>query len=290
MKNKKNKWLKVLLIIIGVVAILGIIVSSIINKVLGNIDNINELDMQYYFEEHVVKQENITSYVKGTGSITSFNIKRIEVPEYANVKESYVRDGDIVKEKQKLLKVYADGYNQNINSPIEGMYFELENNGTKEYFVYSLNDMGIELYVSETDTASLAIGQKAIIKITALNKEFEGKVTYISKLPTNGRFKVKVSVSYAEEIRFGYGASVKVIVSEKEDAIVIPYSTLQIDENNKYYVIKKENKEKFYNDNMNGTIISEEAKTYVEIGTITNNQVEILSGLQNGDVIEEWTW
>jgi len=290
MKKKKKKWLKILLIVMGIIVVLGILVSIIISYVLGNIDDINELDMQYYFEEHIVKQENITTYVKGTGEITSFNKTRLEIPIYGNIKESYVKDGDVVTEKQKLLRVYADGYYQNINSPIAGMYFELENEGSKEYFVYSLNDIGIEMYVSETDVASLIIGQKAIVKITALNKEVEGTVTYISKLPTMGRFKVKVSINYTDEIRFGYGTSIKIVVAEKENAIVIPYDALQIDENNKYYVIKKENKEIFYNDSLYGTEISEKAKTYVEIGTITNNQVEILSGLQNGDVIEEWTW
>lgn len=290
MKKKKRKWLKILLIVIGIVSILGITINIIVNKVLGNVDNINEADIASNFDEYEVVQENLTVNIKGTGEITSFNIEQILVPTYGVIKEKYVNDGEKVNSKQKLFRILADGYYQNINSSISGIYFELENNGQKEYLIYNLDEIGIEMYVLEKDAALLATGQKAIVKITALNKEVEGTVKYISKLPIDGRFKVKVSIPYTDDIRFGYGASVKIIVEEKQNVITIPYEALEINANNEYYVIKKENKSTLYDNFMYGTEIPEEKKTYVEIGTITNGKVEIVSGLQNGDIVLGSDW
>ena len=76
----------------------------------------------------------------------------------------------------------------------------------------------------------------------------------------------------------------KINIGEKENVIVIPYELLEIDEENKYYVIKSEHKNEYYNYGY----VKEENRTYVEIGTITNNKVEIKSGLSVGDKIIDW--
>ena len=39
---------------------------------------------------------------------------------------------------------------------------------------------------------------------------------------------------------------------------------------------------------INSISLPDTSKTYVEVGTITNSEVEIKSGLQPGDVIIEW--
>lgn len=291
--KKKNKWLKILLIVLGLLLLLGGVIYFIYIKFVNTIDNLSEVDMQYYFNEYTVKEENITSFVRGSGVVTSFNIKNIEIPEYATIKNQYVKDGATVKSKQKLFQISEDGSKKYVTSPIAGMFFEVENNSdygsSFTYKVYDLNNMGIEFFVSETDVVSLKVGQKAVVKITVLNKEVEGKVTYVSKLPDEyeGRYKVKVKFSYFDELRFGYGASAKIVIEEKENAIVIPYNALNMDDDGKYYVVKEEYKLDYYNYNEN---IDEEKKTYVEVGTITNNQAEILSGLEVGDIILEWTW
>ena len=288
MKNKKKNWLKIILIAGVILFVVIEIVFIIVNSFINNIDNINEADINYYFEEHKVSTQNLTAYVKGTGEITSFNIKNLEIPSYSDIKETFVSDGEIVAAKQKILRGIINGYNQNIISPIDGMYFEVENNGMKQYQIYDLKNIGIEMYVSENDVAMLSIGQKASVHITALNKDIEGSVSYIAKLPTDGKFKVKIKIDYNDEIKFGYGASIKVVVAEKENALVIPYTALQMDNDNRYYVIKPEYKLDFYKNLVYETAIPENAKNYVEIGIITNNQVEIISGLNAGDIIEEW--
>ena len=285
---KKKKWLKVLVIVVIIILIMVIGVLLLLNAVSKTINSTEAIEMDYMFNEYTVENKNITSYVRGTGEITSFNIQTLDVPSYSSIKKNYVSDGATVSSKQKLLQIKMDGVTKTIKSPIAGMYFVTEVNGNKEYKVYDLKKIGIEMLVSENDVAKLKVGQKAIVKITALKKEVEGSVSYISKLPTDGKFKVRVKINYNNDIRFGYGTSVKVIIEEKENVLVIPYSALEMDDDEKYYVIKKEHRIDYYNKKINSISLPDTSKTYVEVGTITNSEVEIKSGLQPGDVIIEW--
>lgn len=288
MKKKKNNWLKIILItgvILFAIVELGIIIA---NTFIANLNDLNNVEIDYYFNEYVVQEQSFTEYVKGTGIINSFNIKSLDTSDYSEIKEIYVNEGTIVNAKQKIMRGIKDGISQIIYSPINGMYFEDVEN--KSYLLYDLSNIGIEMYVSENDVAKVSVNQKAIVRISAINKNVDGVVTYVSKLPSTSGFKVRIKIDYNDEIKFGYGASVKVIVSQKDKAIVIPYNALQMDKNNNYYVVKKEYKESLYNNFYNDVVIPEETKTYVKIGSITGSLVEITSGLNIGDTIVEWKW
>ena len=78
MKNKKKNWLKIVLIsgvIIFVVVVLGF---KIANNIFDNINDLNDVEIDYYASEYVVNIQNFTEYVKGTGVINSFNIKTLD--------------------------------------------------------------------------------------------------------------------------------------------------------------------------------------------------------------------
>ncbi len=289
MKKKKFKWLKVLGLVVVILLVIELIFRIIINNLSDNIGNISETEMSHYINDYTVREQNLTAYVKGTGEITSFNIQVLDIPSYSTIKEVYVNDGDNVVAKQKLIRAVIDGYSQIINSSIDGMYFETEVNGLNVYQIYDLKNIGIEMFVSENEAAKLMVGQKAYVRITALNKEVEGSISYISKLPQDGKFKVKVKIEYSDEIKFGYGASIRIVTNEKQNVLVIPYDALYM-EDDKYYVIKNEFKSDLYKNYTSKIAIPETAKTYVEVGIITNSQVEIISGLKSGDVVEEWNW
>lgn len=288
MKNKKI--LKITGLIFGIITILFIIGIVIMSFIMSKFDEFTEGELSYYFDKYEVSTENLTSYVKGTGEITSFNIQTLDIPSYAKIKENYVNDGDIVSKNQKLMKINSAGYIGVEKAPIAGMFFKVDNGGDFIYQIYDTANLGVEINVNEKDVAFLKVGQKANVKISALNKEIDGVVSYVSKLPVNGKFKVKVKIAYFDELRFGYGVNVKINILEKQNVIVIPYQNLYMDNDNRYYVIKEEYMEEYYNSYMNDTIFADEYKTYVEIGVISNNKVEIISGLSVGDKIIEWAW
>lgn len=290
MKNKKFKWLKISGLVLGIFILLFIVGSIILTTFTSKFSEYTSGEISYYFDKHEVVTENLISSVKGTGEITSFNIQTLDISSIAKVKETYVNDGDIVTKNQKLLKIDTDGSISNVNATIAGMFFQVDNNGEIIYQIFDTTNVGVEININEKDVALMSVGQKAVVKISALNKEVEGEVTYVSKLPTNGKFKVKVKIAYFDELRFDYGVNVKINIEEKQNAIVIPYSALQMDNNNNYYVVKEEYMEEYYNSYMYGTNLDEKYRTYVEIGTIVNNKVEILQGLSVGETIVEWNW
>ena len=286
-----NKKVKIFLIVIAILVVIGIILGVWFKKVSSNMGDVANQDVSSYFIEHEVKREKLVSTVKGNGVITSFNIQKLDVPYDGKVKEKYVNDGDLVTAKKVVLKVLSEGYYKNVISPIDGMYFEvIDNMGVNSYYVYDLSDIGVEMLVSERDVAKLSLGQKATIKITALNKEVEGEVIYISKLPSEGsKFKVRVSMPYSEDIRFGYGTSINIVLEEKDNVLSIPYNTLMMDKDDSYYVVKKDCSYNYYRYKMSDTSsLSKDCKTKVEVGIITNDNVEILSGLEEKDVVLEW--
>ena len=285
---KKNKVLKILAIIVGILFVLYVFGNIVFSIFASKYSKAMDSDIFMYFENYEVTMENLTSQVKGTGEITSFNIQTLDVSNYAKIKESYVNDGDVVTQNQKILSINTDGYVSDVKAPIAGMFFKIDNGTEIKYQIFDTTNVGVEISVNEKDVASLSVGQKAIVKISALNKEVEGSVTYVSKLPVDGKFKVRVKVDYFDELRFGYGVNVKINVAEKQNVMVIPYQALYMDNDNKYYVIKDEYKEEYYNSFILGNNFEEKYRTYVEIGTITNNKVEIISGLNVGDKIVEW--
>ena len=285
-----KKGLKIFLIVIVILVIIGIIIGAWFKKVFSNMGDVTNQEASIYFIEHEVKKEKLISTVKGNGVITSFNIQRLEVPMDAKVKERYVNDGEIVTAKKNLLKVLSEGYYRYITSPIDGMYFETSDINGNNYYVYDLNDIGVEMLVSEKDVAKLSLDQKANVKITALNKVVEGTVSYISKLPSEGsKFKVRVSIPYSDDLRFGYGTSVNIVLEEKENVLVIPYNALMMDKDDSYYVVKKDCSYDYYRYKMSDTSsLSKNCKTKVEVGIITSDNVEILEGLEEKDIVLEW--
>ncbi len=275
-----KKWVKRILIILIIIAILIAVGMFIYNRLMSNVSDYNESQVNMYLKEYVVGNQDVSNYVVGTGTITSFNAKKIDVSVDADIRELYVNDGDIVNKNQKLFKYYYAGENNYAYSSIYGMFFEVEDEHYKYYYVYDMNDTGIEFYVSESDAVKIQVGQKVIAKVVVLNKEVEGTVKYISKLPKDGKYKIQVSLPVVDDIKFGYGAIAKVLVEENKDSIVIPYTALFVDDSNRYYVIKKENiqghMENYSNTNN---------YTYVEVGHIDSDKAEILSGLNKGDII-----
>ena len=196
---KKKKVLKIIGIIIGVIIALYIIGSIVVSQFSSKIENATNAETSLYFKDYEVTSEKLTTYVKGTGEITSFNIETLDVSEYAKVKENYVNDGDMVTKNQKLFKINTEGYISNVSAPMDRMFFKVDTDLGSKYHIYDINDIGVEITVNENDVASLTQGQKAIVKISALNKEVEGTVSYVSKLPIGGRFKVKIKIDYFEE-------------------------------------------------------------------------------------------
>ena len=282
-----KKGLKIFGIILCIIIIIAIIALVIYSNIKNRIDYIVASNEEFSFENsmgiHEVTTATAESFVKSSGTITSFNIQTIDIEDYEKVKEIYISDGQYVDAKTRIMKVTGDT-TRYITAPTSGIFFKTQKGeGEYEYKIYNLDEIGVSIQVSEKDVASLQIGQTAIIKIISLEQELEGTVSYISMLPYEGKFTVNINVPYFEGIKFGYTTNVKISTSKNEEAIVIPYEALNEDDDGRYYVILEEYKDYALE-------LEDHMKTFVEVGKMTEDYVEILEGLETGMKIIYWKW
>lgn len=282
-----KKGLKIFVITLSIIVIITIITFVIYKNIKDRVNYIVNANEEFSFENsmgiHEVKTATAETFVKSSGTITSFNIQTIDIEDYEKVKEVYISDGQYVDAKKRIMKVTGDT-TRYITAPVSGIFFKTsKSDGDYEYKIYNLDEIGVAIQVSEKDVSSLQIGQTAIIKIISLDQELEGTVSYISMLPYEGKFTVNIKVPYFDGIKFGYTTNVKILTSKNEEAIVIPYEALNEDDDGRYYVILEEYKDYALE-------LEEYMKTYVKVGKMTEDYVEILEGLDIGMKIIYWKW
>lgn len=135
-----------------------------------------------------------------------------------------------------------------------------------------------EAQVSEVDIVKLVSGANATIEIDAFpDKVFKGKVTgfnYASTTTSTGgtAYNVRISLPEDENIPFmiGMNGDADIILSEKENLLLAPINSI-VEEDDKEYVWLDDN--------------SKASKVEVITGASSINDVEIISGLSEGDTI-----
>ncbi len=280
--------------IIVVLLIIGLIVFAIYHVIKGKIDEVGNLASSYAdlsFASYTVKRDNVSSYLRSTGTINSFNIEKLEIGPSETITQILVSEGQKVEAKQDILKVKSDdGKIKTIKSSISGMFFCVESEaGGTSYCIYNLDDIGVKVALSEKDITSVSVGQKAKVNITALNKEFDGEVSYVSSLPQNDKFIVKIKINYTDEVKFGYTTTTSILTMEKLNTIVIPYDYVKMTDDGRYYVFKEDVKQSLY-ELAWGEDAPEELRTYIDVGTVTSKNVEVVGGLEEGEKIITYNW
>lgn len=284
------KRLKRIVITIIIIAVVVLILKNIIQSRIGAVQDAENGYASYMFDTYTVKKGDVSSYVKGVGQITSFNIETLELAATDKISEILVSEGSGVEQNQEVMKVIdINNKTRTIKAGISGMFFCIETAEATKYCIYNLDDIGVKLSLPEKDITHVAVGQTVKVKVNALGKEFDGTVSYIASLPQNDRYTVRVKINYTDDIKFGYSSTASILVANMGDVISIPYECLNEAEDGRYFVYSEEYKTELYNAMFEGT--SDEAyRTYVEVGIITSNNVEIKSGLQEGDKILTLVW
>ncbi|KAA5805951.1 HlyD family efflux transporter periplasmic adaptor subunit [Thermoanaerobacterium thermosaccharolyticum] len=145
------------------------------------------------------------------------------------------------------------------------------------------NNYSVDVPIDETDINKIKIGQKATLTTDDLQGEtFEGTVTEISSIPTIqnnvASYNVTVSLPYTDKLKLGQTMNVSIIVSEKNNTLLLPIEAVQTNGNNKYVILYNEN-----NSNNNGGRARNIRQ--VQTGLYNDKYIEILSGLNEGDKV-----
>lgn len=148
--------------------------------------------------------------------------------------------------------------------------------------------------VDETDIGSVKVGQEATFTVDSFNgKTFTARVSKISQTDTSNSWNINTSSSSSSSssstasVIYYYvtldvddpenvllpamTARVEINTAEKNDALVVPLSTLKTDTNGSYVIVK----------NDDGT----QENRYVSTGIYSDEYVEILDGLSEGEQV-----
>ncbi len=279
-----------------VIAVIAVIVMIIVNVVKTRISAYQEVENSYsdnLFTTHTVSKNDVISYARSSGNITSFQIETVRLETGDQIKEILVSEGQSIKSNEKIMKVTSNGKEKILKAGISGKFFCIEKElGNTEYCIYNIDDVGVKVTFSEKDIPNIAIGQRAIINVPALEKELEGTVSYIASLPQNERYAVRIKIDYSEDVKFGYSSNVSVVTQEKKDVITVPYAYVSMTDDGRYYVLTENCKEDLFQSWTNGTgmAIPEEKRTYIKTGLITSKTIEVTEGLQEGQSIIKLAW
>lgn len=158
--------------------------------------------------------------------------------------------------------------------------------GTSDYGLYetaafsiaSATEASVSINVDELDILSVKEGQTATVTLDALDgQEFEGTITEVSNEASSGnssaKYPVTITFEKTEDMLLGMSASATIHVNEAEDAVLIPVDALQEKGDSTFVYTKKDS-----DGNLNGEV-------EVETGISNGSQVEITSGLEEGDTV-----
>ena len=200
--------------IIIIVCVISVVIFFIISKIL--IFKSAEFMEEIPNEEIAEIEEGIedSNSIVGEGTLTSFNIEQIDTNYWKNVDEVLANDEDIVKANQLLLKTSNKDAKGEIFSTIDGKFYIQEHGGKNIYYIYDLDNVGIEFKVSEEDSVNLKIGQKTKITFLGSTDSYEGIVYYIQKIPVNEEVSVKIKLDYNENLKFGTNAKAEILLDE----------------------------------------------------------------------------
>ena len=211
---------------------------------------------------------SLSSMATGAGSGVYAGVSDEMIQKYSNtdnIKQAY----------------YAE--NDGIISTINVQNGNLTNPSLPIMTIANTSALQARVSISEDIVGSVAVGQKAIITGSGFkDREYCGTVTKIFPSATEvigatSSQTVVVAIIKIDKpdkyLKPGFTAKVKIIVNEGKNVLMVPYSAVAQDDDQKEYVYKITN--------------SGAKRQYIKTGREVETGIEVISGLSRGDRIAE---
>ncbi|MHB8128309.1 MAG: efflux RND transporter periplasmic adaptor subunit [Mobilitalea sp.] len=264
-RSKIKKWITISIVIIVVVG-------------LGAAFLMRPTPTRY--ESVAAETGDITTYYSFSGNIATKNRQTVISEKVMQISEIVMSEGDKVEEGDVLMKsTTGDEIVAKISGEIVNLNVE-ENaqvmTGIKLLEIVDYSDLEISVKVDEYDISAIEVGKETSVTIGAIDKELTGTISSISKegQVLNGItfFIATIDLEPDDSLRVGMSAEVKLTSNQAIGVVTLPMTTIQFDENNNPYVLKKDE---------NGTIVNTEITT----GINDSSTVEVTSGVTNAEDI-----
>tara|TARA_B100001250_G_scaffold97671_1_gene81956 strand:+ start:3668 stop:4828 length:1161 start_codon:yes stop_codon:yes gene_type:complete len=183
-----------------------------------------------------------------------------------------------IRDQLSKTKIYA---------PFDGEIDEIISNpgsnlvpGSPMLRVVNLDIIYAEAQVPEKYVSSIELGTQALVSIPLLNKEVTSKIVQSGNFinPNNRTFRVEAPVENKDKrIKQNLNARIKIKNYSNLNALVVPLRVLREDASGKTFIYKLATTDK---KNIFLTV-----KIFVEIGANNDEEIEIIKGLSEGDII-----
>ena len=255
-----------------------------------------------------VLSKEMNKYINATGICQEQNKREIRVDLPLYVDKIYVNVGDKIQRGQKVLKLNKESFenrlelqsvtvssvnndnlianinnfNEEITSPINGVVTKLNvcegaeiNISTPVMVISDLDNLVIKASVPENIISDIYVGQTVLISNDSLYNKVKGEVIKIHPVgekkdmfSSQSFITVDVIANDYESIRPETTLNLEFLKNEKKKNIIIPFDAVMFDEENPYVFI----------DNLGYAV-----KRYVNLGEEYDIEVEVLSGIKEGD-------
>lgn len=223
----------------------------------------------------------------------------VSAEEYDSILQNLNQAKEETAAARESLEVIRDGVSSSnttgsttlVRSTISGLILDIPvkvgnsviqantmNEGTTVATVANMNDLIFDGNIDETEVGSLNEGNNMVITIGALqNYSLDATLEYISPkaVENNGtnQFEIKAAVVVPDSkmIRSGYSANAEIVLEKAEDVLLLQESALDFKGDSTFVFIKK-------GDN-------EYSSTPVTTGLSNGVDIEIISGVKEGDVV-----
>lgn len=181
------------------------------------------------------------------------------------------------KEQWSMTSVYSEvnGVAEQVNIRVGELFTGRElGNPNPQISIINNNALKVQINVPEVYISKVHKGSSVQITLPDINQTFSSQINLTGNiLDVNNRsFTVEARLPASAGIKPNMVAFVKILDYSAGNAIAIPISVLQTDENGKYVLVSAIE---------NGKSIAR--KKVVTIGELYNDLIEIKSGLQSGD-------
>lgn len=199
--------------------------------------------------------------------------QRNQVQQLTKQLESAKADIDNITSKLETGEIKANIDGKIVKLDIKPNQYPTQENNMIS--IYDLSQYKVKVSVSQYDAIQISNGQRAVIKVKGLDKDYDGSVTNIGEAAeitytgTNKEAKVEIEVVISnpdDKIKVGYEADVEIVLLETKEAIAVSYEALQHDNDGNAYIYVVEN--------------NRAVKRLVKIGTETEFDIQILEGLK----------
>lgn len=194
--------------------------------------------------------------------------------------KSLVKRRDLAKKQLEYTKLFAP-----MDGVVANVYFEQNENVQPGFTVVEINsgkrDPEVTVGMPEAFISDVVVGDKVSVKFTALpEKEFTGIITEVSfsMNAQSSTYPVIIKlVDPSEDIRPGMSCEVAFLFTTEDDEerLIVPTIAVAEDQNGRFVYIVK--------DTSNG--LGSVHRKNVSIGEFTGEGIEILEGLEDGELI-----